>query len=592
LQPLPGNFTGSIVFSTNSLNDTDSTATVALSGFVPGPYAALSPSQFAFASQNVGTTSAATAVTLTSSGTLPLTTIGISITGTNPGAFSQTNACPTTLQPTNSCTISVTFTPPGAGNYSASLSVTDNAVNTPQSVALSGTGSVVQAINIAEIVHVNDAPSAQSLSHIIAIAEIVHVIDTPAVLAMRAVSVAEIVHVNDAPAAQALSHAIAIAETVRVIDTIALQSLRAVSIAERVHVIDSPSEPTVTSISPMLTFAALPTISYGMAPFAMSATSASSGAITYSIVSGPATIAGNLVTVTGAGTVVVQANQAATLDYTSASTQTAIAVGKQATIEAITASSTMLQPFQSVTFTATVSPADFGSPTGTVTFYDNGNTLNAAIAVSNGTASYSTNGLAPGEAHTISMVYSGDANFQSGIGSLVTSVSVTPLTFTINSPSSGKLTVPPGGMATYTFTISPTFGVYPATVNFSLAGLPTGATYTFTPPNIAANAGVQTVTLTITAPAAAMLEIPLPHHNSRALWLAGLFPLIFLRGPARRFKRAFHPVLLLVLLGIAATGLLGCGSPSYQQAPKNYTVTITAASGTVQSMLNLVLTVE
>jgi hypothetical protein len=611
--PHPGNFIGSIVFSTNSLNNTDSTETVALSGFVPGPYATLSPNPVAFASQNVGAIGAPTAVTLTNTGTLPLATVGISISGADPLAFSQTNACPATLQPTNSCSISVTFTPPGGGPYSASLTVTDNAFNSPQSVPLSGAGLVVQAVNIAEIVHVNDAPSVQLLSHNIAIAEIVHVIDTPSAHSMHAVSISEIVHVNDAPAAMTVSHAVsiseivhvndapsaqsmahvvAIAETVHVIDAPSAQALsHAISIAETVHVIDTP-DAAVTSTAPMLTFASLPAVSYGMAPFPVSASSASSGAITYSIVSGPATIAGNIVTLTDAGAVVVQATQAATLDYTSTSVQTAITVGKQATQDAITASTTSLQPFQSVTFTATVAPAEFGSPTGTVTFYDNGNLLGAPIAVLNGSASYTTDGLTPGEAHTISMTYAGDANFQGGSASLSTSVSVTALTFTLNSPSSGTLTVPPDGMATYTFTISPTFGSYPATVNFSLAGLPAGATYTFTPPSIAANAGVQTITLTITAPAATRLETPLPPRDSRTLWLAGLLPLFLLWRPARRARRAFYPILTLAFLAIAAAGLSGCGSGGFKQAPKNYNLTITAASGSVQSTMNLVLTVK
>jgi hypothetical protein len=51
-------------------------------------------------------------------------------------------------------------------------------------------------------------------------------------------------------------------------------------------------------------------------PFTVTATSNSSGAFTYSVVSGPATIAGNTVTLTGvAGTVTLQASQAATGSY-------------------------------------------------------------------------------------------------------------------------------------------------------------------------------------------------------------------------------------------------------------------------------------
>ncbi len=40
-----------------------------------------------------------------------------------------------------SCSINVIFTPGSAGSFSATVSITDNAPNTPQSLALSGTGT-------------------------------------------------------------------------------------------------------------------------------------------------------------------------------------------------------------------------------------------------------------------------------------------------------------------------------------------------------------------------------------------------------------------------------------------------------------------
>jgi hypothetical protein len=64
-----------------------------------------------------------------------------------------------------------------------------------------------------------------------------------------------------------------------------------------------------------LYFNAIPNQTYGVAPFTVSATSNSTGAITYSVVSGPATISGNTVTLTGAGTVTLQASQAAAGGY-------------------------------------------------------------------------------------------------------------------------------------------------------------------------------------------------------------------------------------------------------------------------------------
>jgi hypothetical protein len=74
---------------------------------------------------------------------------------------------------------------------------------------------------------------------------------------------------------------------------------------------------TVSAATPTISFAISNQV-YGVAPFSVSASSNSGGAFTYSIVSGPATISGSTVTVTGAGTVVVMASQAATTNYTSA----------------------------------------------------------------------------------------------------------------------------------------------------------------------------------------------------------------------------------------------------------------------------------
>ena len=67
--------------------------------------------------------------------------------------------------------------------------------------------------------------------------------------------------------------------------------------------------------------------SYGAAPFAVSATSNSTGAFTYTVVSGPATISGATVTLTGAGTVVLQASEAADSNYAAGSKTATFTVG-------------------------------------------------------------------------------------------------------------------------------------------------------------------------------------------------------------------------------------------------------------------------
>ncbi len=117
------------------------TAAVSGTGVAPAaPEAVLSPTSLTFANQTTGTTSPAQTVTLSNPGIAPLTITGISLTGTNPSDFAQTNTCGSSLAAAASCTISVTFTPASAASFSAAISVADNAAGSPQTSALSATG--------------------------------------------------------------------------------------------------------------------------------------------------------------------------------------------------------------------------------------------------------------------------------------------------------------------------------------------------------------------------------------------------------------------------------------------------------------------
>ena len=83
---------------------------------------------------------------------------------------------------------------------------------------------------------------------------------------------------------------------------------------------------SVVALVPTLSFAAIAPHTYGDPPFMVSATSASSGAVTYTVVSGPATITGSTVTLTGVGTVVLNASQAASGNYAAATATTSFTV--------------------------------------------------------------------------------------------------------------------------------------------------------------------------------------------------------------------------------------------------------------------------
>jgi len=92
-------------------------------------------------SAQVGATSAAQVVTLSNTASAALTITSIVANGD----FAQTNGCGTALAAGASCTISVTFTPIAAGPRNGNLTVTSNAIGSPQVVSLGGTGIAVLA---------------------------------------------------------------------------------------------------------------------------------------------------------------------------------------------------------------------------------------------------------------------------------------------------------------------------------------------------------------------------------------------------------------------------------------------------------------
>jgi len=119
-----------------------SLGTVFSLALVPAPIANVSAQSLTFGNWAQGSTSGSEGVTLTNTGTTPMTFSGVTFTGADAGDFAETNTCPTSLARGASCEIRVTFSPSFLGAETATLNINDNAPNTPQSVALSGAGSV------------------------------------------------------------------------------------------------------------------------------------------------------------------------------------------------------------------------------------------------------------------------------------------------------------------------------------------------------------------------------------------------------------------------------------------------------------------
>ena len=76
---------------------------------------------------------------------------------------------------------------------------------------------------------------------------------------------------------------------------------------------------TVNKASQTVTFDPVTDRTYGDEPFSISASASTAQPITFSVISGPATVNGNTVAITGAGTVTLQASQAGDANYSAAS---------------------------------------------------------------------------------------------------------------------------------------------------------------------------------------------------------------------------------------------------------------------------------
>jgi hypothetical protein len=104
----------------------------------------LSATTLTFPNTNSGQLSTAQTVTLTNTGSVPLTSIAVSVSG----EFQQTNYCTASLAANSSCTISVQFAPTSTGVQNGTLSISDIMRTEPQTVTLSGTGVAPPALGV------------------------------------------------------------------------------------------------------------------------------------------------------------------------------------------------------------------------------------------------------------------------------------------------------------------------------------------------------------------------------------------------------------------------------------------------------------
>jgi hypothetical protein len=103
------------------------------------PTVTVSTSSLSFGYHQIGSKSKAQKLTVTNGGNVPVTISSVTVDN---GDFQLVNKCGTTLNPHKSCSMHLFFDPSVPVAETATLSISDNAPNSPQTVALSGTGSV------------------------------------------------------------------------------------------------------------------------------------------------------------------------------------------------------------------------------------------------------------------------------------------------------------------------------------------------------------------------------------------------------------------------------------------------------------------
>jgi len=526
---------GSLVLTDNALNATPSTTqTVLLNGTGVGsaaPQAVLSPTSLVFSNVVVDSTSVAQIVTLSNAGTAALSITSIKIIGSDFEQFAQTSNCGASLAAGASCTISVTFTAPAAGNYSSTLSVADNATGSPQTIALTGTG-VAAAAPKAVL-----SPTSLSFSNTTTGA-------TAAALTVQlsnpgnaALSITGISIVGSGASAfiqtSGCGATLAAGATCSISVTFTPSAAASYSAALTVADNATGSPQTValagTGVVPPVPQAVLSPTSLAFG----SLTTGSTSAVQTTRLSNPGTAS---LSITGISITGANPGQFAQTNNCGASLET----GASCTI--------------SVTFT----PAAAAS-------------YSAAISVADNAA---------GSPQSVQLT-------GAGISPPVTDFSI--------GASNSPQTITRGASAQYPITLTPVNGAFANAITLSISGLPTGATATFSPASVTPNGSSANSTLTVTTSNTLASTTPyrnLRIGGQGVVLALGILLLPWIK--TKRLRQSTAQLLRVTLLLVGSTFLWGCGQGGFanRSSQQTYTLTVTGTSGSTQHATTVTLIVK
>jgi hypothetical protein len=273
-------------------------------------------------------------------------------------------------------------------------------------------------------------------------------------------------------------------------------------------------------------------------------------------------------------------------------------VSQAATVTTLTSSGSPSAQGAQVTFTATVTGENGGTPTGTVTFFD-GTTVLGTSQLSGGTTTFqftfTTNGP-----HSITAVYGGDVNF-TGSTSAAFVQSVTAA-FTL-SFDPGSLTLHSGETGFVAVSVIAQGG-FSGPVNLSCSNLPSTMECMFFPSSTVLNGNSQIIELVLKTrgnfgPLTAANEAPggsnAPVLPALAFWMPGAALSAFGLRRKNMNNRKRQALLLIVLtLGMGGLlGLTGCGSGDGPKTPAGtYNITVTGTDGTLVNSAPLTVVIK
>jgi hypothetical protein len=536
-----------------------------------------SPQPVKLPNTNVGVVSSSVSETVTNEGNASLVLTGLA---TSNGNFtldsSSTCTSTSTVLVGNSCAVAVDFSPLSVGPQTASVTLTDNQLgytlntSTPNETATFA-ASGTQALNLSGTATSAGAPQTITFP---APASPIPYTTSPITLSATAGSSLPVSFTVLTGPGTISGNSLTITGVGTI--TIAANQPGSINFSAAPQV----TQNIVVNLAPQ-TIAFAPTTPVTYTPtIALSATSSSGLTVSFSLVSGPATLSGSALTLTGIGTVVVSATQPGNANYAAATNvQQSIVVNPIGTVAAPVLSlaggmyNSAYVPALAITDStpgATIYYTVNGSTPSTSSTQYSGTVLQNGITLS-GTETIQAIAVLTG--YTPSPVVSASFNISTATEALT--YAMTPTSLTLQRGQSGTINI----------TVTPQNGIV-TQISFECTGLPIGATCSFNPATVATGptqTPVSTV-LTVTAPATLIAMDRSSHPYLAGTTLAAV--LLLLGGRKRRRL----PIGLLLAAAVLCLGVVsGCGSSVSGQTS---IVTVAISGDSVRGTAPFTLTVQ